>query len=102
MATTTEELEKRLSALERKVAFLEQRLAGRPVEETPAERGARMIREAKQSQAQLSAGWAKAMEEMGVRGEPIGAEKLRAMIAACGFKPEDNEFSRGIIEMREE
>jgi hypothetical protein len=45
---------------------------------------------------------AQAFEEMGIRGEPIGAEKVQAMIAACGVKPEDNAFSQGIIEMREE
>ena len=45
---------------------------------------------------------AKAFEEMGVRSEPIDAEKLQKMIAACGVKAEDNIFSQGIIEMREE
>lgn len=44
----------------------------------------------------------KAFAEMGVRGEPIGAEKVQEMIAACGVKPEDNILSRGIIDMREE
>ena len=45
---------------------------------------------------------AQAFEEMGIRVEPIGAEKLQEMIAACGVKPEENAFSQGIIEMREE
>jgi hypothetical protein len=45
---------------------------------------------------------AKAFTEMGIQGEPIGAEKVQEMIAAYGVKPEDNVFSRGIIEMREE
>jgi hypothetical protein len=40
--------------------------------------------------------------EMGIRGEPIGAEKVQEMIAACGVRLEDNILSRGIIEMREE
>jgi len=44
----------------------------------------------------------KAFAEMGVRGEPIGAEKVQEMIAACGVRPEDNVLSRGIIDMREE
>jgi hypothetical protein len=38
---------------------------------------------------------------MGIRGEPIGAEKVQEMIAACGVQPEDNLFSRGVIEMRD-
>ena len=45
---------------------------------------------------------AEVFERMGIRGKPIGAENVQKMIAACGIKPEDNEFSRGIIEMREE
>ncbi len=40
--------------------------------------------------------------EMGIRGAPIGAEKVQEMIAACGVRLEDNILSRGIIEMREE
>lgn len=45
---------------------------------------------------------AQVFEEMGIRVELIGAEKLQEMIAACGVKPEENAFSQGIIEMREE
>jgi hypothetical protein len=44
----------------------------------------------------------KTFTEMGIDKEPIGAEKVQEMILACGIKPEDNLFSRGIIEMREE
>ena len=44
----------------------------------------------------------KSFEEMNIRGEPIGAESVQAMIAASGVRPEDNAFSRGIVEMREE
>lgn len=43
-----------------------------------------------------------AFAAMGIRGEPIGAEKVQEMIAACGVRPEDNILSRGIIDMREE
>ena len=45
---------------------------------------------------------AQAFAEMGVHGTPIGAEKVQKMIAACGVQPENNTFSQGIIEMREE
>jgi hypothetical protein len=102
MATTLEDLEKRLAALEQEVASLRQLVERRPVDETPAERGARLLREASLSQPQLEAAWAKAMEKMGIHAEPSSAERLREMIAACGVKPEDNMLSRGIIEMREE
>ena len=45
---------------------------------------------------------AQAFEEMGIRGEPIGAEELQERMVAHGVKPEDNILSQGIIEMREE
>ena len=45
---------------------------------------------------------AQVFAEMGIHVKPIGAEKLQEMIAACGVKPEENAFSQGIIEMREE
>lgn len=61
-----------------------------------------MLREAKANQAAISAAAAKAFEEMGITGQPIGAEKVQEISLACGLQPEDNTFSRGIIEMREE
>ena len=102
MATTVKELAKRVSELEQEVARLRELVEKKPREETPAERGARLLREAKASQAAISAAVAKAFEQMGITGEPVGVEKLREMMIASGIKPEDNVFSRGIIEMREE
>jgi hypothetical protein len=48
--------------------------------------------------------WDKFMKLLGIREKkPIGAKKLRERILKRGLiKPENNEFSRGIIEMREE
>jgi hypothetical protein len=102
MSTRVAELEKRVTALEREISSLRQLLEARPIKETPAEAGARMLREAKRSQAELEAVWARVKEQMGIRGQPIGAEKLQAMMLAEGIKPEDNILSRGITEMREE
>lgn len=34
--------------------------------------------------------------------KPIGAKNLQKLLLESGIKPEDNEFSRGIIAMREE
>lgn len=70
--------------------------------QTAAERGAMLWREASQHQAEISAAAAAAFAEMGISGEPVGPKKLREMMLADGVSPEDNEFSRGIIEMREE
>ena len=103
MVTTLEELEKRLAGLEREVAALRRRLEGHFQEETPAERGARMLREAEASQAAISTITARVFAEMGIPEKPpVSIEELRRMMIECGVKPEDNIFSREIIAMREE
>jgi hypothetical protein len=102
MAATLAELEQRLAALEQEVAALRHRLQGWPGGETAAERGARQLHEATSSQAHLAPGWARALEQMGICGEPIGAERVQELMAACGIQAEDNELSRGLIDMREE
>ena len=94
MTTRVAELEKRVAALEREISSLRQLVEARLIEET--------LVEDKQSQAELDAAWARVKEQMGIHGEPIGAEKLQARMLASGIKPEDNILSRGIIEMREE
>lgn len=43
----------------------------------------------------------RAFREMGIHGQPVGAERVQEMIAACGVQPEANAFSREIIGMRE-
>ena len=101
MATTLEELEKRVMYIEAELARLCQ-LLEKLHAETPAERGTRLLREAQASQVVINAAVAKAFEKMGITEEPVSAEKLRAMMAECGVKAEDNAFSRTIIAMREE
>jgi len=102
MAATLEELEKRVTALERELAVLRQQLppltgTGRLGDEVP------MIREARAMQPILSAITAKAFAEMGIPdAPPVSIEELRRMMIECGVKPEDNVFSREIIAMREE
>ena len=46
----------------------------------------------------------KFLEQQGipVPAKPIGAKKLRERLLKEGFDPNGSEFSRGIIEMREE
>lgn len=78
--------------------------------ETEAERQERedlelaeeLLRVSRQEQAGLIAGWDKFMKQLGIKGKPIGAEKLQEMGIKEGLDPTDNQFSRGIIEMREE
>jgi hypothetical protein len=69
--------------------------------------GDRLLRQAEQAKARHEESvraWDEAMAAMGINvsEQPIGAEALRQMMIAEGINPEDNEFSRGIIEMREE
>lgn len=97
MAATLEELEQRLSKVEQMITLWHPH-----GDESPAERGARMLRNAELQQPYIAAAWAKMMEEMGISGEPVSIEELHEMMIADGVNPEDNEFSRGIIEMREE
>jgi hypothetical protein len=61
-----------------------------------------LLRVSKEEEADFIAGWKKFMKQLGIKGKPIGAEKLREMAIKEGLNPEDNQFSRGIIEMREE
>jgi hypothetical protein len=102
MPLTLEDLEKRLAALEQEVASLRQRLEGPPADETALERGHRLWREAKASQAAISAAADKFLAEMGITGEPVGHEQLMRMMLECGVNPEDNVLSREIIAMRDE
>jgi hypothetical protein len=102
MTVTVEVLRERVEALEREVADLRQVLRRPKADETPAERGARLLREAKANQPAISAAIAKAFAEMGITGEPVGHEKLRQMMLEEGIKPEENLFSSEIKAMREE
>jgi hypothetical protein len=64
--------------------------------------GEQLLREARDGQADFVAGWKEFIEGLGVQGEPVCARKLREILLREGINPEDNEFSRGIIAMREE
>jgi hypothetical protein len=64
--------------------------------------GEQLMREAKAGHSEFLAGWIKFMEIVGIRGRPVGAKKLREMLLQTGINPNTNEFSQGIIAMREE
>jgi hypothetical protein len=102
MSTTIEALEQRLAAVEQDLARLRLHLEQRPAEESSAERGTRLLRDADLSQPAISAATAKAFAELGITGEPVGIEKLHEMMLAAGVDPNDSAFSREIIAMREE
>ena len=80
---------------------------GRQPRQTEAERedlalAEELSRVSREEQADLVAGWDQFLKQLGIGGKPIGAKKLREMALKEGLNPDDNQFSRGIIEMREE
>jgi hypothetical protein len=64
--------------------------------------GEQLLREAREGHAEFVAGWNEFMKELGIHGQPVGVKKLREMLLEEGINPESNEFSQGIIAMREE
>ena len=98
--STIEEIQQKLKQIENEVAQLRAQLnqwIAQPTQSVQLEQTIQFVDKEK-----LRSLTAKTFEEMGIRSEPIDAEKLQEMVAACGVKTEDNVFSRGIIEMREE
>lgn len=71
-----------------------------PLDETLTQMGARLLREAKACQPAITAISERIFREMGIPGEPIGAEKVRQMMLDKGIKPEDNESSQDTIAHR--
>jgi hypothetical protein len=61
-----------------------------------------ILRVGREEEADFVAGWDKFMKQLGIKGKPIGIKKLHEMAIKEGLDPNDNQFSRGIIEMREE
>src|SRR5882762_6884928 len=97
MATTLEDLDNRLRAVELEMMHLRHLFQGVAINESPEQRAIRLIRLAELSRPQLVEGWEKAMKELGIAGKPVGALKLQEMMVAAGIKPEGNEFSREIV-----
>jgi hypothetical protein len=102
-----EEIEGKLADLHRAVEQLPDTVEARQASPVPEpERESTMPERSRVVQladkATLRSVVTKSFEEMNIRGEPIGAESVQAMIAASGVRAEDNAFSRGIVEMREE
>jgi DNA/RNA-binding domain of Phe-tRNA-synthetase-like protein len=64
--------------------------------------GDELIRQADEGHDEVVKEWRKFMKELGIKGKPIGAKKLRERLLRNGINPADNEFSRAIIAAREE
>jgi hypothetical protein len=93
MATTLADLEQRVQALEAEVSSLRQALVNGSSRTMP---GAADSPEA--TAARLNA----VFQEMGIVGEAPGIEKLRAMLAAHGIHPGDEDIRREIAGMRDQ
>ncbi len=104
MSVNIIELEAKLMWLEDEVTkALRQVREIKPTRElTPEDWWAARIAQVKAENERLRPIMDKVFKALGATLEPIGAEKVQEMVAACGVNPEDNLFSRGIIEMREE
>jgi hypothetical protein len=63
--------------------------------------GDQLLREARAGHAEFVAGWKDFMEGLCIRGQPVGARKLREVLLREGIRPENNELSQGIIATRE-
>jgi hypothetical protein len=91
MGATLEQLENRLAALEKEMRTLrDQGLSPPPVEKPSGH-----------EPFNWGTAWTHLLRQMGIQGQPVGANKVREMVAACGFKTEANAFSRDIIAMRD-
>jgi hypothetical protein len=65
--------------------------------------GAELLRRAEESRPALETAWDGLMATWGIHGEPLGVQRLRESIQQeSGAKPDDNEFSRELIALREE
>jgi len=61
-----------------------------------------ILRQGRKDQPILAAGFKKFLKQLAITCKPIGAKKLQEMLLARGFDPNSNEFSQGIVAMREE
>jgi hypothetical protein len=102
MATTLEQLEQRLAAVERQLAILTAAWGQPNGGTTAATQEGPVPSQPGGGKALLREAAARAFAAMGITGEPVPPAKLREMMAAGGVKPEENLFSRGIEEMRDE
>jgi hypothetical protein len=99
-------LEERVAALERLVAEL--RAAKRPATSAAPDpkdplKDHPLFRQSITDPKELAEHHAQVLKALGIEHvKPVGAQKVREMMIADGVDPDDNEFSRGIIEAREE
>src|SRR4051812_22639001 len=105
MSDELADLQRRVAALEREVAELRQAQGAAAPDDEPMPEVVRLcpsLRPAWENRHRSAAAWREVLDRMGIRGQPVGALKLQELMIAEGVDPNSNEFSRGIIDMREE
>jgi len=73
-----------------------------PLARRAAERGQRMVAEAENNQPAIQSAFANLLVQWGLAADPVSPAALREMMRKCGVREEDNLFSRGLIDLREE
>src|SRR6266478_2179190 len=91
-------IERRLDALEKTVADLRQRIPDTIGKPAAGHRS--QVHFCQTDPETMRAILESVNKEMGIEGEPIGAEELQRQMLERGADPNGNEFSRRIIEMR--
>ena len=105
MSETIETLAERLDRLEATMQQMSDRLSLLTAQQKLPEKpktGVEIIKEMAIDKRPLAEGFRKLMKRMGVPEKPtISIEELQESMVRNGIRPEDNEFSRAIIEERE-
>jgi hypothetical protein len=106
MSTELLELNQRVehleSAMSRIFDMLDEKPLPRIYSSPSAERGAQLIADAQRNAHKAKEHFDRLFKLWGITGKPIGRKKLQQLFKEAGFDENDNQFSRGIIEMREE
>ncbi|MCZ6676976.1 MAG: hypothetical protein O7E52_06975 [Candidatus Poribacteria bacterium] len=105
MSETLETLANRVDRLEATMQQMSDQLSLLTPQQKPPEKpktGVEIIKEMAIDKRPLAEGFRKLMKRMGVPEKPtVTLEELRESMVRGGIRPEDNEFSRAIIEERE-
>ena len=106
MSTDLLELNQRVERLEFVVEQITEAIGGklppRRYSSRSAERGAWLIAEARRNSHKAKEHFDWLFKLWGITGKPIGRKNLQKLFREAGFDENDNQFARGIIEMREE
>jgi len=106
MSTELLELNQRVERLESVVGrifdILDERPLPRIYSSPLAERGAQLLAEAQRNAHKAKEHFDRLFKLWGITGKPIGRKNLQKLFKEAGFDENDNQFARGIIEMREE